>query len=144
MSLKARLDSKNDQRVLCGVRRCGQQIAQVEDYPDVGMRELAFSPGWKDYQGIWRLTTHASKQIKRGYSPMHRRLDMSVAAILGLGQDPTRPYGHARRGLRLVHQPSHLPATVACPKCGFVQTLDPETLRVEPRLPPFKVSGRRR
>ncbi len=81
-------------------------LARVHEPPNYPERELVALPGWRlDWKGIWRETTSEIDRRKRRGGPSKQA-------------SPSSP---------------ELPALACCPKCGTVQWLDAERLRVRAR-----------
>lgn len=102
-------------RVVCGKQHadggfyCDEPLAgivRVHEPPNYPERELVALPGWRpDRKGIWRQTTSEADRRRHGAGPTHR-------------PKPLLP---------------ELPALACCPKCGVLQWLDAERLRVRPQ-----------
>ena len=81
-------------------------IVTVHEPPRYPERLLVPLPGWRqDRKGVLRRTTHAADLRARGLAP-------ASSAPVPRGQYP------------------ELPALVCCPKCGAIQWLDAELLKV--------------
>lgn len=113
MEIWARLSKSGS--VLCGKPdgdgrlSCDEPLAAVvtvHEPPRYPERLLVPLPGWRqDKKGVWRRTTRVEDLRARGAAP-------GRAAPLARGQYP------------------ELPALVCCSKCGTVQWLDAERLKV--------------
>lgn len=120
--LKARLD-RSGSRVMCGVVDCGQQLGKViERFPwrdnPYSPRGLCLGPGYReDEHGIWSLSSRANKRFRQGKLPRESR-------------NPLAGSHHEHDARLFGRRPFCLPADIRCPKCGFVQSLDPDALRV--------------
>ena len=134
----ARLSDRNPCRIVC--HACGNGLAWVFSTVDLSARDLKHlrrpSPprrhvlmpeGWApDKHGVWRPTSRARRQLRRGYPIRNRRLtriarDRTEARTDGEGR-PFRP--RAGNYLRV------LPADAVCAYCSMRQTLDGRELMV--------------
>jgi hypothetical protein len=132
--LYARVSKKHELNVFCGA--CGKAIAGLLERPDGrgGWERIILLPeGWMRRQdGVWQLSGHARRQLKRGYPIADARRPRSFF------DQPTRPGSDGtsiswRYGKLL----TELPVDIVCsyPRCGFRQTLDPIRLDVVPARP---------
>jgi hypothetical protein len=137
MAMIARLSDKNPCRILC--RACGNGLAWVFSTADLSARDpkprrpsaarrhILMPEGWApDEHGVWRPTSRARRQLRRGYPIRNRRLardtrDRTEARADEEGR-PFRP--------RFGNFLKHLPADAVCIYCAMRQTLDGRELRV--------------
>ncbi len=117
--LKARLDKRGTHAV-CGVIDCGYQLARVVDSRGVfhglryAPRAVCFGPGWRVSNGHWRVSNEARERIRSRRRPREKRQPVE---------------GHHVDDGKLVGKLAWVsPALVTCPRCGFVQELDFDSL----------------
>jgi hypothetical protein len=117
--LVARLD-KRQEHILCGSVTCGGRIARVLEAMEDGQhhRFVIFPLGWepREQDRVWALTRYAARQKAGGHSELYRR-------------EANWTSGWPREGSMV----TELPARATCPRCGFINVVDPRRLNVEPR-----------
>ena len=132
--------------VLCGVSRCGTQLAHIEDHGGDGApaRLLMIAPGWSDKgDGIIRMDRHAQKEFERIIRENDGLTPRPAPATHRDGVDWPRHLPKARRGFhdlggmrrqlaRRLLLPE--PQQIKCPRrtCEQVQWLDASILDVLP------------
>jgi hypothetical protein len=133
VSLLARRSKKRD-TVVCGRLDCGATLAYVvlghaRNPEGRGLARLWIPGGWilGERDEVWRLTEHAKKRIKRGQPPAYRRRPGDWTRRQAAEQRPAYE-GFGRIWGRYLNE---LPTWIECPRCGWIQTLDPRTLRIE-------------
>jgi hypothetical protein len=117
----ARLDKKDDGRVLCCRPRCSGVLAEVDEWRTT----LRFPVGSTNAgTGIWRLARHAREGVKRGYRASYARPfeRLDCGCMVGVIRDHEISSGD-------------LPARAVCPRCGSESTLDASRLQLSPAPP---------
>ena len=119
---QARL-SRDGLRVMCGHPNCGE-LAKIRQSPkDPTYREATLPPGWaQDRDGIFRLSPHAQKSVKRGRGYRYRRpYIMADEVIKGrqVNPRPTQPGIFVKDGW-----------LIACPRCRHISVIDFAVLRL--------------
>jgi hypothetical protein len=149
--LYAKLGKRDELRVVCGA--CGNGLAWIVE-GDFGRaestaadpapavpsrrvyRHVLIPEGWfPDTGGVWRPSQRARRQFRRGLPPRNRRPPKFEVKVLKEDRgdpDARDELGRRRSGFVL----TVLPAEMVCLYCDMRQTLDAETLRAEPFMPP--------
>lgn len=104
--------------IFCGVVSCGGKFAIIlEPSPDaceVPERHIFFLPAWAPREdGVWAFSRYAIKRSLKGRKLKFRRT-------------PGLTHGDAIESTIV----ERLPARAKCPRCGFINTLSPDTLKV--------------
>jgi hypothetical protein len=118
VTLYARLDKKDDCRVLCGRPRCSGQLAWIGE-PRTTIR---FESGWTcEGTGVWRQSRHAREAVKRGFKPSFARgsQKLECGCVVGRYRDWEISSGS-------------LPINARCPRCSAENTLDVGRLGLVP------------
>ena len=135
--LDARLD-KSGGHVLCGRINCGARLAEVFRYSEEDIKRIkeeaeeanlgvvmnvishiAFPAGWAPDSrtgGVWRLSTHARRLVRKGFKPRLRRYPKND------GLTPNSVMDSAF---------DELPVTAICSTCGFANAILPEVVSVD-------------
>ena len=118
--------------VVCGVVSCGAKIANILNPPLYTVfdgiqpdeeRKIFFPPAWAPREdGIWAFAGYAMKRRRRGRNLKFRRNPRPAA---GLTDDNTKASAMCER----------LPSRAQCPRCGFINTLSLDALKVSEIMP---------